>query len=436
MRILFVSNYFPPVIHGGYEQLCREVAIELVERGHELGVLTGNATAATGKRMVTNVDGLRVYRCLQLEVVGGVASTAVRILRDRARLERSNEACVRGLLNDFQPDAVMVWGLWNVPRDVPVVLEECCCERLVYYVCDYWPLLPSAFVQQFEAPSRRAATGMLKRALGTVMLPRLRRNGRRALRMNRTFCVSRAARDLLVQAGAVPTSAGVIYGNARVEQFTDHRSRLAGQSNSSLRLLYSGRLDKEKGVETALRALSLLPASYLAQVQFDIVGAGVPHYERMLRHLVSVLDLEDHVQFLGSKPRDQIPSVLGMHDVLVFPSEWQEPFARSVLEAMSSGLMVIASNTGGTPEAVSDNRTGLLFPAGDAERLAAALARVVDEPEMRTRLAEAGRRLVAERFTFGQTVDALETALLLSVAERGTGTDLSEGRQLMGASLV
>lgn len=103
--------------------------------------------------------------------------------------------------------------------------------------------------------------------------------------------------------------------------------------------------------------------------------------------------------------------MMAEHDVLVFPSEWEEPFARTVLEGMATGLPVIGALTGGTGEILVEGETGLTFAAGDSEGLARQIRRLAEEPALRRRLAANGRAVVASRFTLQRMVDELEAAL-------------------------
>ncbi|HZJ24036.1 MAG TPA: glycosyltransferase family 4 protein, partial [Anaerolineales bacterium] len=98
-------------------------------------------------------------------------------------------------------------------------------------------------------------------------------------------------------------------------------------------------------------------------------------------------------------------------DVLVLPSLWPEPFARVVLEGMVSGLVVIATPTGGTTEILTDGENGLLFAAGDAEDLAQKIICLATDPKLRRRLALAGQQTVIERFTKTKMMDEIESYL-------------------------
>ena len=95
MRILFVSNNFPPATKGGYEQWCEEVALALAARGHTMAVLTSNV-GTTGAQGSPAADGgsftypFAVHRLLHCQVVGGLAHTTLRLLREPWRLEAEN----------------------------------------------------------------------------------------------------------------------------------------------------------------------------------------------------------------------------------------------------------------------------------------------------------------------------------------------------------
>ena len=103
-----------------------------------------------------------------------------------------------------------------------------------------------------------------------------------------------------------------------------------------------------------------------------------------------------------------MPQLLRKFDVLVVPSIWQEPFSRMVLEGMISGLVVVATPLGGTTEILRDGENGLLFAPGDSEDLAQKIVCLASDPELRRKLALAGKQTVDERFTVTKMMDELE----------------------------
>jgi glycogen synthase len=409
MRILFLSNYYPPVVLGGYEQLCCEVGEELTRRGHVVCVLTSrspNATCASAD------NGVQVHRSLHLEVESGLVQTAIGRVRHGKQMARENLESLLGVVAGFRPDVALIWGMWNVSRSVPAELEHLLPDRVAYYLCDYWPSLPSAHVQQWQAPSRRGATRLAKWLVRRPAVALLENGPPIRLRFQHAACVSRATRSLLAQAGVPVDHASVIYLGIRTEEFASgrpdaRRHRRAG----ALKLVYAGRLSSEKGVHTALRAMAALADRPDPPVTLDIVGRGDTASERELKAAARRHRLDGRVTFRGSFPRSEMPTILAHYDALVFPSEWEEPFAGIVLEAMVAGLVVIGTTTGGTGEVLIEGETGLAFPRGDAEALARQVRRLLDDSGLGRRLATAARQRVEEKFTLTHTVDQLEAFL-------------------------
>jgi glycogen(starch) synthase len=409
MRILFLSNFYPPFTRGGYEQWCQEVASELSKRGHDVRVLTSRSP--DGNNLWIG-DEIPIHRLLHLEVEGGLIQTTIRLLKDRKRFEQENLDSTQRLIKDFQPDVAFVWGMWNVPRSVPAMVEQLLRGRVAYYICDYWLSLRSSYIQRWQEPSNRMLTRVPKQLLGRHFLHQLEKENRPRLELEHPICVSRAVQKLLVESGVPIHHAQVIHGGTQVDDFSAVASRNKKRENNiPLRLLYAGRLSAEKGVHTAIHALGLIVNRYDSDITLDIVGEGDPSYFDALKSNVQRNNLNRNIRFFGSVDRSEIPAVLTRYDSLIFPSEWEEPFARIVLEAMASGLVVIGTTTGGTTEILIEGETGLTFPPGDVHALASQIERLYSNAEFGSLLAETGQQLVWDKFTFTRMVDQLESAL-------------------------
>lgn len=410
MRILFLSNLYPPFARGGYEQWCQEVAIELSSRGHEVSVLTSRSP---DDNSCQNGEEIPVHRLLHLEVEEGLIHTTVRLLKDRKGLEQENLASTQRLIEDFQPDLGFVWGMWNIPRSVPAMVEQLLPGRVVYYICDYWLSLPSSYIQRWREPSRGRLAQVPKWLLGRYFLYQLGKENPPQLELKYPICVSQAVRKLLVEAGQPIQHARVILGGVRVDKFSTVASRdNRPDNNNPLRLLYAGRLSVEKGVHTAIRAMSVIANRYDSDITLDIVGGGDPRYVGELKSDVQRNNLNRNVRFLGRVDRCEMPALLAKYDALIFPSEWEEPFARIVMEAMASGLVVIGTTTGGTREILVESETGLTFPPGDVESLVSQVERLYSNAEFGFHLAKASQNLVRDKFTFTRMIDQLESALI------------------------
>ncbi|NTJ44793.1 glycosyltransferase family 4 protein [Agrobacterium larrymoorei] len=175
-------------------------------------------------------------------------------------------------------------------------------------------------------------------------------------------------------------------------------------NDSRTKVLFIGRLDKQKGVDILLRAATDLGK----QATFKIIGAHVTTKNDLAK------TLPDNVELLGWKSPQEITAYLHACDVVAMPSRW-EGFGLVALEAMRSSKPVIASAVGGLQSVVKDGETGVLFPAGDHEALARAITSR-DQQEW-SKLGEAGHRRFMARYTSDRTSDQL-LALYRKIVEK------------------
>lgn len=139
------------------------------------------------------------------------------------------------------------------------------------------------------------------------------------------------------------------------------------ETTRGYQILYVGSLMPSKGVPVLIQALSLLPDDYRVR----IVGGGAE--EARLRSLVADIGETGRVEFTGWVPHEEIGKIYASADLFVHPALLPEPFGRTILEAMQSGLPVVCTDIGGPPEVVPDAE--LVCPPGDAERLADTIRR-------------------------------------------------------------
>lgn len=163
-----------------------------------------------------------------------------------------------------------------------------------------------------------------------------------------------------------------------------------------------GRLAEVKNHGALLQAVALLLRERPALRQcIRLVLVGDGPLREQLQAQVAAANLSELAWFAGD--RDDVPALLRAMDIFAQPS-LAEGISNTVLEAMATGLPVLAGRTGGNPELVDEGVTGYLLPVSDAEAWAAALARLVEDPAERRRLGEAGRAKVRKRFDWQATV--------------------------------
>ncbi|MCI0730668.1 MAG: glycosyltransferase family 4 protein [Chloroflexi bacterium] len=408
MRILFLTNFYQVQGSGGEEQSCQQVVNGLKQRGHATLVLTSMYGA---NNVPVEADG--IYRSLYLEMDLAPWRHSLTFFTKRKSREKHNLRCLERVLEQFDPNIVFIWGMWNLPKSLAALAEARYPDKVIYRFATYWPTLPSQHEFYWRAPGRKWYSWLPKRVLGYVALAMLAREAQRPpLTFQHALCVSAATRNRLVEAGIPVAHARIIHTGLDVKPYLNGEQPPPGHDNRSLNLLYVGRLSPEKGIDTAIEAMAKLVFSQDQRgIRLSLAGSGSPEYEHYLRRLVNQTGLTDCVSFLGWVPPEEMPELLRKFDVLLVPSIWAEPFARVVPEGMISGLVVVATATGGTPEIVLDGENGLLFTPGDPEDLARKIARLVEDPELRSKLAYAGRQTVRERFTLTKMMDEIESFL-------------------------
>jgi glycosyltransferase involved in cell wall biosynthesis len=404
MKLLVVSNFYPPARAGGYTQLCFEVAEALKKRGHEITVLTSNHRIET----VTRPDPV-VRRVLHLEGDLNYYRPLEFFLRWRAN-RRANERWVREVVRETAPDLVFVWGMWALSRAVPALAEALLPGRVVYYISDYWPAAEDPHEAFWRRPARRPWARPLKALFAGPAKAVSGAGPGLPLRFEHPLIVSRRVRDLLCEGGVPLQDPLVVHCGTDLTRFRGIEPARPG--SGSLKLLYAGQMVEDKGVHTAVEALGRLVADgYGDRVALTLIGAGHPAYEARIRDLVARLGLEPYIVHADPVPREAFPAFLTRYDALLFPSIYEEPFARVVQEAMAAGLVVIGTTTGGTPEILEDGVNGLAFAPEDAAGLAGAVRKLLETPGLAEELAAAGRRTVFERFDQERMVDAVEAYL-------------------------
>ena len=405
MRILFLSNFYPPARPGGYTQWCHEVAVRLAKRGHTIGVLTSRHERVKAPAREPNI-----YRVLHLE--GDLNYyQPLHFFTQWKKQHRENLVFLEHTIKDFAPDLIFVWGMWALSKALPALAEQLLPGRVVYYLSDYWPSTLDIHTTYWQSPPQSWPMQIPKRVLSKVAMSILAKEGQPDLKLEHVICVSARVRDLLVEAGLPIQHARIIHGGTDIERFLDVRKR--DDRSGHLKLLYAGQLVRHKGVHTAIEAMSrLVNKQRINQITLTLVGSGHPDYEAFLRDLVERERLQDFVTFQKPVSKDNMPAIFQQFNVLIFPSIYEEPLARITQEAMSSGLVVVGTTTGGTKEILRDGETGLTFAPEDADGLAEQVTRLIIDPDLCCRLAQAGRQTVLENFTLDKMVNEIEAYLV------------------------
>ena len=409
MKILVVSNLFPPHYVGGYELRCEVAVKALRARGHTVQVLTSNH-GVTGAPAGGAENG--VSRTLRIHGFFGHPWLNIRGLRD---LELLNNRVLREAIASFKPEVVHVWNLGGLSKSLCLTLQQLGVPT-VYDVSDHWiarSLVADVWLDWWNRPNPSLPARLLRtgwtltgaRSRWSQIAPT---NPVTEIRFARIYFCSAALRDLTAAKGYAVQHGEVIYCPVDTQRFTGEP---IPASRPLRKLLYVGRLAEDKGVMTALKAMAAVKGKFAGELH--IYGKGEADYTAQLKSFVEERRLP--VSF-HTASATEMPAVYRAHDALVFTSEWEEPFALTPLEAMASGLPVIGTMTGGSKELFRHGENALTYTAGNADELAQRIQQLDADPAARARMATTGHAEVRTKYAEPVIMDQMERYLKQSVS--------------------
>ncbi len=221
-----------------------------------------------------------------------------------------------------------------------------------------------------------------------------------ALLAGKLICVSESDRQLALRYG-VGNSQSLVTISYGIK---NNPVPIAAPSQQPPRLIMVARFNEQKDQKTLLKAISQLGDS---NIDLDLVGSGISLDS--CKALAQSLGITERVSFLGD--RRDVPELLAQAQIFVLSTHY-EGLPISILEAMRAGLPIVATRVNGIPEEVIDGETGLLVPHGDVEALASALNSLIESPDQRLKMGEAGRQKFLQEFTIERMLAETEAVYL------------------------
>lgn len=369
-----VVRLFSPWI-GGTERQAHKLARQLIRQGHDVRLVTGWWFRGTPQR--ETIDGLPVFRNHTLWEFFGI----------------------KGLrkLGGYLYILSLMWHLWRTRHTYDVIhIHGLNYHTFAAVTAGHWAGRPTVAKLANSGP---ASDIQKMRESRQLALARFMLSG--ALKSDRFVAVNRAVVHELLSAG-VPAERIMEIPNGVDTDNIEPRSDYSLRDPS--KLLFVGRLHPQKGLDTLIRAFRELRSGFDHPLRLQLLGEGPIRSE--LAHLADELDLAGDVDFLGST--DDVPEYLRQADVFVLPSR-AEGLSNALLEAMSSGLPVVATRIPGNLDAIDDHMSGLLCEVDDTVSLVVALREMLEDAALRSRLGVNALRRTEERYS------------LRRVAERYTG---------------
>lgn len=371
MKLLLLNYEFPP-FGGGASAATFHMGRQLVMHGHEVHVLTAGARSLPAEEVI---QGMRVHRVRSLRRgvhdagLLGAASYLLCAARRMRTLVRAHPFDCAHFFFALPTGALApLWVRWT---GRPYIVSL----RGSDVPCYDGGRLLATLHRLLRRPTSSILTGASSVMANSVSL-----------------------RDL-AQRSFPETPIGVITNGVCTSTFRPTGNK---RSNRPPRLLCVARLVGRKGLEHLIEAVAQpgLPACELT-----IVGEG--RLQTPLETLARLLDVDDRVHFAGRLHGEALSRCYRNADCFVLPS-LAESFSMSLLEAMASGLPVVAARTGGIPELVDDKVNGCLVRSGNVGALAHGLSWMLSSTERMQSIGQVNRRKICERYTWKRIVQAYE----------------------------
>lgn len=408
MKIIIISNDYPPSDRGwGYMQLCEEAVTGLHFRGHQVRVITREGGKVSPAPLPYPVD-----RVLKIEPDWENPNNAAQqFFIGRNKREADAIRFLQERVRQFEPDWIFVWNAFGLPSPILQEAENLCPGRVAYYLADYQLEVEDEYVQYWSNPGRGFVPKIGKFFLGPIARRILAREGRPiSLRYQNVICVSAYVRKRLVDQNLIPVDSVVIHNGVNTDLFSPNEVQSVPKDFRRLDCVLAGRIVPEKGIHTVLEALSQLNNSpSLPEIRLSVIGDGLKDYKDHLEQIVRNNGLASIVRFKPKVDRSQIPQVLAQYNVLILPSEYDEPLARAMQEAMAMGLLVIGTTTGGSGELLIHENTGLVFEAGNASHLVSIFRYAAEHPEEILEFSLRGQEKITTHFNLSRMLVELET---------------------------
>ena len=364
MKILLISNLFPPFVMGGAEMTAHSLAQWLTADGHRVHVLT-SAPAVTQEKLEESTFGFtierrffwNVYQLYEADESNPLMKIAWHF-HDHIHLR--TEAITSEVITRFQPDLINTHDLQGIGYNLlrAVGRSGVPCVQVLHdfgMICINMNRFRNGHQCTRHHLPCRASARLKQSYFKTIRRLTYLSPSRALLARYRPFLVSGA------QATVLPPP---LY-------FEDPPS--APHNRALPHLLYVGQIEPWKGVAFILQVLARVAPS--RRFVFDIVGGG-----QELSSLRSHYAGQEWVTFHGKHAPDEVGTFMADAMLLLVPSLWFENAPLVIRQAIQSGLPVLASDIGGLPELVDDEMNGRLIPAGDATAWQAAIESALHDP--------------------------------------------------------
>ena len=395
-RVLCPTYWYPENSTDIHATYVHDINRHLVERGHKVRVVTPGHPGLAEREEFDGVEIVRFPMNLPEDLTyGKVAQSKVSAWGKLSRLAVM-AAYVRGQRahaikegRDFA--ATIIHGHWAIPTG-PAIVSAANRLKIPSVITMHGGDVYVNESQGYNFPTRWYVRPVLKRTLRAASC---------------LTAISDDCRVHALNAGAHDRDIRIIMNGADLKRFCPGPTSADDSKRYGDRMIFACRqLFPRKGIRFLLRAIAELRPDF---PDIEVVIAGDGFEREDLEKLAKDLEIDDCTEFLGWVPNAELPRFYRAAVASVIPS-LEEGFGIPAAEAMGCEIPVVASDAGGLPEVVEDGVTGYVVPKGDAEAIAAALRKLLDDPDRAHEMGVAGRKRSLERFSWELTAKKIEAA--------------------------
>lgn len=415
MRVLVITNLYPPFHRSGYERGCHDIVDSLKNRQHHIKVLT-----STHGIRGTQVDG-DIHRMLTIDFKDAPD------WKDVFLKEFINQTIFKKICLDFRPEISIFFNLSHISISLYSIAEEMGLPACSYYANNWFVTREKDQWHQLWPEGERGFKILRLLAHRFRLLP-----PRQTFPSTFSIFANGYLKNLAIELKNTTSDAMVIPWGIDTKRYP-YKKR---QSPKPSRLLYVGQIQPDEGIDDIIKALSLLHRK-CGQHSSSLTIAGdeksSPDYAAYLKNLADKLGVMQNLSFIGFVPQKDMPNLYHAHDILVSSSHSEQSSGRTLLEAMSSGTAVVSASIENNAEILEDEINALLFPKYNLDLFAEQIQRLLEDNKLRESIRMNARNTVERKFPIERSIDSLEKALR-TTAEKAKPGDQTKITRLLPSS--
>jgi glycogen(starch) synthase len=396
VRVLTISNLYPPESLGGYELGCSHVVAALRRGGHDVDVLTTSSDVSLRKdpHVHRNLRLAPVYNSARFELLPPDAQR--RALLTSNFIDAGNVQTLAQAIEDLDPEVVYLWNLFGLGGLSLVACLDFAGVPWVWHLMDAVPLFLCSLGTPNIAPK--------------ALVPAIAQEFGR-LDPGHFIVCSQRVHDEHVNAG-VPIPGPTHLIPNWVQNVPD-RPRRNFYREGHLRIVNAGQIGQHKGTDLLIEMAAALRDRGFGEYSIDIYGIGD---DTFFRGLAAAAGVDDVVRFRGRRTQEDLLELYETYDVFVFPTWAREPFGFAPLEAASRGCVALVSADCGVAEWLVGG-VDCLKAHRNPEHFAEVLAAILDSQIDLGSIGRRGQNLVLREFRLEAIVNRIEEILAQAVAE-------------------